>query len=187
MRPKKPSHYHILKIMSSFTEEARVSIIMKTIAGCHLGAFMKDMNWERKSIPRSFFGCLVSGLKAIHDAGIRHKDIKPENIPVKGRVILYTDFGIALDYSQTNRGIMRGRPAMFSLQNRAACTHRIYGEQLLGNRFHEDVRRPLFHLRVATKDHHLRHNMFEKDMHYCSYSFRSLHPLPLWNITRDDI
>jgi serine/threonine protein kinase len=34
---------------------------------------------------------------------IRHKDIKPENILIKGDTVLYTDFGIALDWKELGR------------------------------------------------------------------------------------
>jgi hypothetical protein len=52
---------------------------------------------------RGFFGCLTTGLDYIHRNAIRHKDIKPENILIKGDTVLYTDFGIALDWKELGR------------------------------------------------------------------------------------
>jgi serine/threonine protein kinase len=114
---KRVDHRHVVKVVASFTDPEHVGIIMGTIADCDLKSFMeKEMVPERKTLLRSFFGCLVLGLKAIHSMNIRHKDIKPTNILVKSSVVLYTDFGIALDYSQTERSTTRGRPAMFTEQ-----------------------------------------------------------------------
>jgi serine/threonine protein kinase len=49
------------------------------------------------------FGCLAAGLEYLHSTKVRHKDIKPENILVHGETVLYTDFGIALDWAAIGR------------------------------------------------------------------------------------
>jgi serine/threonine protein kinase len=41
---------------------------------------------------------LAEGLRDIHRASIRHKDIKPGNVLIHNERILYTDFGLALDF-----------------------------------------------------------------------------------------
>jgi serine/threonine protein kinase len=49
----------------------------------------------------SFFVCLCQALDYLHDSGVRHKDIKPENILVdmSGNVLL-TDFGISRKFAR---------------------------------------------------------------------------------------
>ncbi|KAF2463748.1 kinase-like protein [Lindgomyces ingoldianus] len=114
---KKVDHYHVVKVIGSFSEPRFVGIIMDTIGDCDLEAFLEvELDQDRSSLIRTFFGCLASGLIAIHEAKIRHKDIKPKNILIKGSRVMYTDFGLALDYSQTNRSTTGGRPAMFTFQ-----------------------------------------------------------------------
>ena len=52
---------------------------------------------ERKlRLLRCYFVCLSQALSYLHESGVRHKDIKPENILIdeSGRVVL-TDFGIS--------------------------------------------------------------------------------------------
>ncbi|KAF2202658.1 kinase-like protein [Delitschia confertaspora ATCC 74209] len=117
---KRVEHHHVVKVIGSFTEPKFVGIIMDTIGNCDLEAFLDDesatLDLDKSSLLRTFFGCLCWGLIAIHEADIRHKDIKPKNILIKGPTVMYTDFGIALDYSQTDRSTTSGRPAMFTLQ-----------------------------------------------------------------------
>lgn len=42
---------------------------------------------------RQFFGCLATVVEYLYQYKIRHKDIKPQNILVKGDQVLLTDFG----------------------------------------------------------------------------------------------
>lgn len=56
------------------------------------------------SLMRSFFGCLVNAMQYLHDARIRHRDIKPQNIIVKGERVFITDFGIAHNWENLTRG-----------------------------------------------------------------------------------
>jgi serine/threonine protein kinase len=42
--------------------------------------------------------CLVHALEYIHNQRVRHKDVKPANVLVKGDQIFITDFGIAKDF-----------------------------------------------------------------------------------------
>ena len=48
---------------------------------------------------RTFFGCLTRALEFLHEQHIRHKDIKPSNILVHRGNVLYTDFGLAFDFT----------------------------------------------------------------------------------------
>lgn len=58
---------------------------------------------DKSSLLRSFFGCLANALEYIHSIKIRHRDIKPHNILVKGDRVLLADFGIALDWEELSR------------------------------------------------------------------------------------
>jgi serine/threonine protein kinase len=40
----------------------------------------------------------------LHDSKVRHKDIKPRNILIKGETVLLTDFGLARDWEDTTGG-----------------------------------------------------------------------------------
>ncbi|KAF2839275.1 kinase-like protein, partial [Patellaria atrata CBS 101060] len=112
---KKVKHDHIAVIAGSFTSPTQVGIVIATVGDCDLRTFLDgQIDADRKSLLRTWYGCLASGLLALHDAQIRHKDIKPENILIKNSKVFYTDFGIALDWSEKTRATTTGRPLLFS-------------------------------------------------------------------------
>ncbi|PSN59010.1 kinase-like protein, partial [Corynespora cassiicola Philippines] len=51
---------------------------------------------------RTFFGCLAAALEFLHGQRVRHKDIKPKNILVHRGNILFTDFGLSLDFTDAD-------------------------------------------------------------------------------------
>lgn len=109
-KAKKARHRHIAEIAGSFTSPEYVGILMSTIGDCNLEDFLqKAVSADQKSLLRSFFGCLVSGLMAIHEVQIRHKDIKPKNILIKDSRVYITDFGIARDWSDSGKSTTGGK------------------------------------------------------------------------------
>ncbi|KAF2253264.1 kinase-like protein, partial [Trematosphaeria pertusa] len=74
-----------------------VALIISPVADLDLRAFMEAYTPTdaSKALLRGFFGCLLAGLAYMHHMSIRHKDIKPANILIKGDSVLYTDLGLA--------------------------------------------------------------------------------------------
>lgn len=99
---KRLSHIHIVELVGSYTEPRFVGLIMSPVAECNLKDFLTQdpISSGDRSFLRTFFGCLAEALCYLHDNQIRHKDIKPQNVLVKGHQILLTDFGISLDWSE---------------------------------------------------------------------------------------
>ncbi|KAJ5383095.1 hypothetical protein N7517_001006 [Penicillium concentricum] len=95
---KKLKHHHIVEFVGSYTDPKYLSVIMHPVAEQDLRHYLGKVGSANHAEMRTFFGCLTTGLRFLHDHQIRHKDIKPGNILVdKGR-IFFTDFGLSLDF-----------------------------------------------------------------------------------------
>ncbi|KAH0552985.1 hypothetical protein GP486_006818 [Trichoglossum hirsutum] len=102
---KRARHHHIVRLIGSYSDPTYVGLIMSPVADCHLGDFFSVAlsSADKKVLLRSFFGCLATALAYLHDSQIRHKDIKPQNILVKGETVMLTDFGISLDWAELDQ------------------------------------------------------------------------------------
>ena len=107
---KKLSHIHIVELIGSYTDLKFVGIIMSPVAEYNLKDFLarEPMPPGALSFLRSFFGCLAAALSYLHNNQIRHKDVKPQNVLVKGHQIFLTDFGISLDWSDLTQSTTSG-------------------------------------------------------------------------------
>jgi serine/threonine protein kinase len=78
---------------------------MSPVADCDLKAFYDLCRGDetRLSVLRTFYGCLASALNYLYGSKIRHRDIKPQNILVKGETVYLADFGISLDWESLSR------------------------------------------------------------------------------------
>lgn len=63
------------------------------------GRITGDNNWLSRQ-----FGCLARALAYIHGNGVMRLDIKPGNILVHAQQLILTDFGAAIDFSESPDG-----------------------------------------------------------------------------------
>ncbi len=115
-------HKHIVRLVCSYQQGCDFGILLLPVAPGNLYEFLQkrvsDEEQQRyfKDLYQSF-GCLLSGLSFIHSNGIRHKDIKPQNIlvdPQSPSKFLFTDFGLSRDFSDLSQSYTSGRPDAFS-------------------------------------------------------------------------
>lgn len=92
---EKLSHVHIVKVLGSYTTELRwFHILMEPVADRNLAKYLDDGAADARLL-RRWLGCIANGLAYIHGQRVKHKDIKPSNLLVRGDNILYSDFGLA--------------------------------------------------------------------------------------------
>ena len=79
---------------------------MEPVGECHLAEYYDRArnDQDKLSLLRCFFGCLANALKYLHSQRIRHRDIKPQNIIVKGDLVFVTDFGVAYNWENLTGG-----------------------------------------------------------------------------------
>jgi tetratricopeptide (TPR) repeat protein/predicted Ser/Thr protein kinase len=130
------AHPNVITVHEVGIHEAQLFVAMEFVAGKTLGAWMRE-----RSSPRPWrevlevFIAAGRGLAAAHDAGLVHRDFKPDNVMVgdDGRVRVM-DFGLArVDASEmartgeivtgssssdrlTQTGVVMGTPAYMSLE-----------------------------------------------------------------------
>lgn len=107
-------HTHTIQLVNTYNRENEVGLLMSPVAS---GDLWVTLNSTRRiaflsddSLRRSL-GCLSVALAQMHELGIRHKDIKPQNILVYDGRLLFTDFGLSFDVSAATASITEGRPA----------------------------------------------------------------------------
>ena len=119
------NHHHVIQIHATYELGRQFAIIMSPVADMNLAAYLIDHPRPDQDTPlRSWFGCLATGLGYIHSQRIKHRDIKPANILVRGRQVIYTDFGISRDVwdevSTSTTGTVDARTPMYCAPEVAA-------------------------------------------------------------------
>jgi serine/threonine-protein kinase len=105
------THPGIVAVYDYGEDDSVAYIVMEYAPGVDLGHYVAD---RRLSLPEvgGIMAQLLDALQYAHDAGVVHRDIKPRNILVSGRVKI-SDFGVArVARSQlTQSGVAIGTPA----------------------------------------------------------------------------
>jgi TolA-binding protein len=96
---KRLRHRHVVEFVGSYTDPKYMGLIMSPVADMDLSTYLTRADMTRYRELRTFFGCLTRALAFLHEQKIRHKDIKPSNILVHGGNVLFTDFGLAFDFT----------------------------------------------------------------------------------------
>jgi serine/threonine protein kinase len=96
---KRLKHRHVVEFVGSYTDPKYIGLIMSPIAEMDLSTYLACANAASHKELRTFFGCLARALEFLHGERIRHKDIKPSNILVHNGNVLFTDFGLAFDFT----------------------------------------------------------------------------------------
>ena len=109
-------HPNLVRLHDLFAEDNETFFTMEPVLGCDLTRFVLDRKGGaagRSPLSPEVCGALiqlVTGIQALHQAGIAHRDIKPSNVLVDrtGRVVLL-DFGFAAPFLGEVWGSEQGR------------------------------------------------------------------------------
>ncbi|KAJ8109744.1 hypothetical protein OPT61_g7238 [Boeremia exigua] len=104
-------HPHIVRVLLTYEGARHFSIIMHPLADCDLETYLVtnicDTN-RKKNLVWKWMTCLVNTLAFIHSRDIRHKDIKPRNLLIKGERIYFADFGSGHMFSDSGNSTTDG-------------------------------------------------------------------------------
>lgn len=109
---KAVNHHHCVSLIGSYTDTRVIAILSEPVADMNLGTFLDatPIPTDRKDLLQTSFGCLSVALAYLHENGIRHKDIKPQNILIHINTLLLTDFGLSADAISDSTSFARNTP-----------------------------------------------------------------------------
>ena len=105
------SHPHIVKVLLTYEETRQFSIIIHPLADCDLESYLANKTCatnQEQDLIRKWMACLANTLAYIHSKDIRHKDIKPRNVLVKGEKVYFTDFGSSHIFDDSGNSTTEG-------------------------------------------------------------------------------
>ena len=79
---------------------------MSLVAEIDLFTYLIYADISRYKELYTFFSCLARALEFLYKQQVRHKDIKPSNILVYYRKILFIDFGLSFDFINAEGSII---------------------------------------------------------------------------------
>jgi eukaryotic-like serine/threonine-protein kinase len=95
----KCNHPNIVKVFDCFEENETSYIVMELVKGETLSSKLKREKIITESQVKIYFAQLANALKAIHDEGLLHRDIKPDNIIInQHNEPILIDFGNSREF-----------------------------------------------------------------------------------------
>lgn len=113
----KINHPNIINIYDISATTGKAYIAMEYVEGTSLHKHLRAKGGLPPKQAINIIGQACAALAAIHQAGIVHRDIKPDNIMLaKGGLVKLMDFGLAKaeDHRMTRTGIVMGTPSYMS-------------------------------------------------------------------------
>ena len=106
---------NVCRIFDLVVEEGRELVSMEYIDGTTLAETLLERGPLELREAREIAAQFLSGLEAIHEAGLVHRDSKPENVMLTraGRVVVM-DFGLAKSRTEDKSRSIAGTPAYMS-------------------------------------------------------------------------
>ncbi|MFE1169535.1 Stk1 family PASTA domain-containing Ser/Thr kinase [Nocardiopsis sp. NPDC058789] len=104
----KLSHPNVVQVFDQGEDQGHVFLAMEYVPGQTLRDILKAHGRLAPKQALNFMASVLAALGAAHQAGMVHRDVKPENVLISkdGRVKV-ADFGLARAVEQSNQGLTR--------------------------------------------------------------------------------
>ena len=104
-------HQFIVNILYAFQDSSNLYLVLNLMPGGDLRFHMSRYKRFTEEQTKFFVACLVLGLEYLHNSGVIHRDVKPENIVLdRNGYLRLTDFGIAKRVSENCGDDSAGTP-----------------------------------------------------------------------------
>jgi len=102
---KRLKHHHVMQVLEIYRYRNKFSVIMLHVAETDMKEYLEKLDEMEVGLLRHemlkpllmWQGCLVKAIDYLHEMRIKHKDLKPANILIKGGHVIIADFGISKD------------------------------------------------------------------------------------------
>ena len=107
------SHPHVVGVLDQGVEESLAYLVMEYVPGHTLRDVLNERTLLTPRLALAMMDAVVDGLAAAHEAGLVHRDVKPENVLLgSSGAIKIADFGLARAVTtSTNTGTLVGTVA----------------------------------------------------------------------------
>lgn len=94
-------HPNIVRVSDFFVEDGQPYMVMDYIAGQNLGEVVAGNNPLPENLAILYITQIGAALKAVHQKGLLHRDIKPQNILLRQgtQEVVLIDFGISREFT----------------------------------------------------------------------------------------
>ncbi|MEG5064635.1 serine/threonine-protein kinase [Microcoleus sp. B3-A4] len=94
-------HPNIVRVSDFFVEDGQPYMVMDYIAGQNLGDVVGSNNPLPENLAILYISQIGAALKAVHQKGLLHRDVKPQNILLRQgtQEVVLIDFGIAREFT----------------------------------------------------------------------------------------
>lgn len=101
---------HVITVVATYSRHTELGLLHLPLADCDLESLLNKSIDDRRAVIseadlEQSLGCLCAALYFMHQQGVRHKDIKPQNILVHENSLVFTDFGLSKDFSELSTSI----------------------------------------------------------------------------------
>jgi len=100
----------------AFQDKENLFLVMDLMDGGDLRYHISRKRKFSENEAKFFVGCIIAGLEYLHNNGILHRDVKPENLVFDSDGYLHlTDFGIARIWHPDNAQDTSGTPGYMGI------------------------------------------------------------------------
>ncbi|KAE8384287.1 hypothetical protein BDV23DRAFT_189374 [Aspergillus alliaceus] len=112
------SHIHLVRYVSSYTDEKYIAFLMQPVADYDLDKLLKNLGGAGTGAEclRPFFGCLTGAIQYLHKNKVRHRDLKSRNILIKDGRVFVADFGTAYSWKGSKQSITNHQNVPFTAE-----------------------------------------------------------------------